>query len=119
MRRVIGAAAVGVLLAGCASSVSNVTSTEDYLAAAGFRVLAGNTGGYAAAARQLPPHEFVHQVEQGIPTTYNFDPTVCGCLYYGSEQNWDAYNQELVDKRHMEAVQTLMKDNTPLVGDGR
>ena len=57
-------------------------------------------------------------VEQGILTYYYFDPTVCGCLYYGSQQNWDAYRQEIAEKRHIQAEQLLIRDDTPFTGQG-
>jgi hypothetical protein len=118
MRRGIGVMAVGVLVAGCAGAPATVDSNEAFLAAAGFRVLAGDTSGYAAAARQLPPHKFVHRTEQGILTYYYFDPTVCGCLYYGSAQNWAAYRQEVADKWHIEAEQMIDESTTPTSNPG-
>ncbi len=118
MRRLIGVAAAGFVLAGCAGATSTIDSNEDFLAGAGFRVAAGNTPAYAAAVQQLPPHKFVHQTVQGILTYYYFDPTVCGCLYYGSEQNWQAYKQEMAEKRHMQAEQLLIRANTPYTGQG-
>jgi hypothetical protein len=81
-------------------------------------VLSGNTPGYAAAQQELPPHEFAHHTVQGVLTYYYFDPTVCGCLYYGSQANWDAYRQALADKRHMQAERLLIRDDTPYSGQG-
>jgi len=111
-------AAATVFLSACAGSPAVVDSNEDLLAGAGFRVMAGNTPAYAAAQQQLPPHKFVHHVEQGILTYYYFDPTVCGCLYYGSQQNWDQYKQEMAEKRHIQAEQLLIRDDTPFSGQG-
>jgi hypothetical protein len=118
LSRACAAAAVAALLSACAGSRSVVDSNEDLLAGAGFRVMAGNTPAYAAAQAQLPPHKFVHHVVQGILTYYYFDPTVCGCLYYGSQQNWDAYKQEMAEKRHIQAEQLLIRDDTPFTGQG-
>ncbi len=118
MRSTIAAVAVAALLAACSGTPSVVDSNEDFLAGAGFRVLASNTPAYAAAQQQLPAHKFVHHVEQGILTYYYFDPTVCGCLYYGSQQNWDAYKQEMAEERHMQAEQLLIRDDTPFTGQG-
>jgi hypothetical protein len=112
------AAMVAAFLSACAGSPPVVDSNEDLLAGAGFRVMGGGTLAYAAAQQQLPPHKFVHHVEQGILTYYYFDPTVCGCLYYGSQQNWDAYKQEMAEKRHIQAEQLLIRDDTPFTGQG-
>jgi hypothetical protein len=110
------ALAVALLLGGCAAAPTVVDSNEDFLAAAGFRVAGGDTSAYAAAQRQLPPHKFVHHTEQGVLTYYYFDPTVCGCLYYGSQQNWDIYRQEMAEKRHIEAEQLMVRDDAPFDG---
>jgi hypothetical protein len=118
MRSLIAAGAVGIFLAGCAGAPATVDSNEDFLADAGFRALAGNTSGYAAAQTQLPPHKFVHHVEQGILTYYYFDPTICGCLYFGSQQNWDAYKQEMAEKLHLEAEDWLIRADMPYTGQG-
>jgi hypothetical protein len=118
MRSGLGAAAFACVLAGCAGFPATVDSNEDFLSEAGFRVLASNTPGYAAAQQQLPPHKFVNHTEQGVLTYYYYDPTVCGCLYYGSQQNWDAYTQLMADKRHMQAEQLLIRANTPYSGQG-
>jgi hypothetical protein len=118
MRSVLGAVAIGLVLAGCAGARSVVDSNEDFLAAAGFRVLGGGTPGYAAAVQQLPPHKFVHHVEQGVLTYYYFDPTICGCLYYGSEANWAAYKQAMAEKRNIQAEEFLERADTPYSGQG-
>ena len=113
MGKVLGVVVSLVALAGCAGSQATVDSNEDYLTEAGFRVLAGNTPGYAAAQQQLPPHQFVHHTEQGVLTYYYFDPNFCGCLYYGGQQNWDVYQQLMADRRHMQAEQLLIRADTP------
>ena len=51
-------------------------------------------------------------------TYYYFDPTICGCLYYGSQANWDAYKQEMAEKRHMQAEDLLIRADTPYTGQG-
>jgi hypothetical protein len=118
MNRLAGVVCLPLLLSGCAGLPATVDSNEDFLAGAGFRVLDGGTKGYAAAAQELPPHKFVSRTVDGILTYYYFDPTVCGCLYYGSQQNWDVYKQEMAEKRHMQAEQLLIRANTPYSGAG-
>jgi hypothetical protein len=116
--RWLGPTVIAVLLAGCAGAPATVESNEDMLAAAGFRVLGGGSSGYAAAQQQLPPHKFAQHTVDGILTYYYFDPTVCGCLYYGSQQNWDAYRQEAAEKLHLQAENLLVRANTPYTGQG-
>ncbi|MBS0560820.1 MAG: hypothetical protein JSR21_12265 [Proteobacteria bacterium] len=118
MHRILALAAAGALLAACANAPAKVAAKEDYLANAGFNVLPADTPGYAAAVKQLPPHQFVHHTEKGVMTYYYLDPTGCGCLYYGSQANWDAYRQEMRSSLHQEAEQWLRKDDTPFTGQG-
>jgi hypothetical protein len=119
MRLPASALMIALLLAACAGAPATVEANEDYLSAAGFQVLAANTIGYSAAVQQqLPPHHFVQRTEQGVLTYYYFDPTVCGCLYYGGQQNWDAYQRELAEHRHEQAEQLLIRANTPYSGQG-
>ena len=118
MTRPAAILALATLVAACASSGAKMAAKEDYLAYAGFNVLPANTPGYAAAVQQLPPHRFVHHTEKGVLTYYYLDPTGCGCLYYGGQQNWDAYRQEMSNKLHMQAEDWLEKDDTPYTGQG-
>jgi len=118
MLKAIAVAAIGAVLAGCSGQPSVVAGDEELLSGAGFRVMASNTGGYAAAVKQLPPHKVVSLTVDGVLTYYYLDPTVCGCLYYGGQENWDAYKQEMAEQRHIEAEQLLIRANTPYTGHG-
>jgi len=114
MKKLIGCTAIGVLLAGCANSPTVVTSHDDFLQMAGFTMIPRTSAMFAANVQKLPPHRFVHHAVNGITTYYYLDPTVCGCLYSGTAQNWAAYRQLVADRMHMEAEDFLMKVDTPV-----
>jgi hypothetical protein len=84
---------------GCASPQQQVSQKEDMLAAAGFQVRVADTPQRIAAMRSLPPHKFVTRVVNGTPIYQYADPLVCRCVYFGTQQNWDAYRQEMFAQR--------------------
>jgi hypothetical protein len=87
--------AVCVALSGCAQQVEQ---KEDMLAAAGFRRVPANTPQRQASIAALPPHKFSRQVRNNVPVVIYADPTICDCLYVGSQANYDSYLQTLKAK---------------------
>ena len=112
------AAAVLILgVAGCASPSQQAAQKEDLLAAAGFQTRPADSPQRLAAMRRLPPNRFVTKVVNGNPVYLYADPLVCRCVYFGSQQNWDAYRQEmfaqqLANEAQMTAV--MNQDNWDL-----
>ena len=100
--------ATGLLLgiAGCARQQTQVAQKEDLLAAAGFQVRVADTPQRVAAMRSLPPNKFVTRVVNGRPLYQYADPLVCKCVYFGTQQNWDAYRQEVFAQRIADENQT-------------
>ena len=85
--------------AGCASQQQLVSQKEDLLAAAGFQVRVADTPQRLAAMKSLPPNKFVTRVVNGQLTYQYADPLVCRCVYFGNQQNWGAYRQEVFAKQ--------------------
>ena len=52
-----------------------------------------------AAMKRLPPNKFVTKVVNGNPVYLYADPLVCNCVYFGTQQNWDVYKQEVFQKQ--------------------
>jgi hypothetical protein len=86
-------------VAGCVSPQQQVAQKEDLLAGAGFQVRVADTPNRLAAMRSLPPNKFVTRVVNGRPIYQYADPLVCRCVYFGTQQNWDAYRQEVIAQR--------------------
>ena len=94
------AAAVLILgVAGCASPSQQAAQKEDLLAAAGFQTRPADSPQRLAAMRRLPPNRFVTKVVNGNPIYLYADPLDCNCVYFGTQQNWDAYKQEMFAKQ--------------------
>src|SRR5882762_11723084 len=92
-------------IAGCASPQQQVAQKEDLLAAAGFQVRVADTPQRLAAMKRLPPNKFVTRVVNGQPVYLYADPLVCRCVYFGAQQNWAAYRQEVFAKQLADEAQ--------------
>jgi len=100
--RIVGFALVA---AGCATQQHLVGQKEDLLAAAGFQVRISDTPQRLAAMKSLPPNKFVMRVKNGQPVYQYADPLVCRCVYFGTQQNWAAYRQEVFAKQLADEAQ--------------
>jgi hypothetical protein len=95
------AAIVGLVLGvtACTTPQQQVAQKEDLLAAAGFQVRVADSPHRIAAMKSLPPNKFVERVRNGQPVYQYADPLVCRCVYFGTQQNWDAYRQEMFQQQ--------------------
>jgi hypothetical protein len=83
------------LLTGCQST--QVLQQEDDLSAAGFTVRIADTAERQDMLNRLPANQFVQRVSGNSVHYVYADPVVCGCLYIGTQQDFDQYvgNQQL------------------------
>jgi hypothetical protein len=100
-------AMVGLALdaAACVSPQQQVALKEDLLAAAGFQVRPADSPHRIAAMKRLPAQKFVTKVVNGNPVYLYADPLDCDCVYFGNQQNWDAYKQEMFAKQLADQAQ--------------
>jgi hypothetical protein len=105
--KLIAVCAVTGLLAatGCATQQQLVGQKEDLLAAAGFQIRIADNPQRLTAMRRLPPNKFVTRVVNGQPVYLYADPLVCRCVYFGTQQNWAAYRQEVFAKQLADEAQ--------------
>lgn len=96
LRTVAVMALIGLGVAGCVTDTQN---KENMLAAAGFRVRPADTPAKVASLKSLPPHKFTVQLQNGQPVYLYADPTVCGCIYYGNQDNYGSYQQMMFQQR--------------------
>jgi hypothetical protein len=98
-----------VLLPGCAElKQKSVEAREDNLAAAGFMVKPANTPERQNMLRRLPPNKFVTRTNGDSIHYVYADPLVCACLYVGSQQAYQQFQQHeqqqrLADEQRMTA----------------
>ena len=100
-------AIVGFLLGivGCTTPQQQVSQKEDLLSAAGFQIRIADSPQRIAALKSLPPNKFVTRVKNGQLVYQYADPLVCRCIYFGTQQNWDAYRQEVFQQRLADEAQ--------------
>ena len=100
-------AIVGFLLGivGCTTPQQQVSQKEDLLSAAGFQVRVADSPQRIAALKSLPPNKFITRVKNGQLVYQYADPLVCRCIYFGTQQNWDAYRQEVFQQRLADEAQ--------------
>ena len=95
----LGVMAAGLVLVGCATEQQIVQGKEDMLAAAGFTLRPAETPERQAELARLPPHRFVYQNRNGKIVYLYSDPTVCHCLYIGSEAAYQQYRRLALQKQ--------------------
>lgn len=96
------------LVALSACQTPAVATREDNLAAAGFSVKPANTPELKAMLNRLPANRFVIRQNGSVVHYVYADPLVCGCLYVGTQQQYNQYvrdrqTQDLVDEQQMTA----------------
>jgi hypothetical protein len=93
------AATAVIASAGCTTR-SSVTGSEHMLSDAGFRPVPADTPERSSALRRLRP-DTVTEVRRGERTFYVYpDPKVCGCLYVGTEDEYDEYRKLVFQAGH-------------------
>ncbi|MGU3493132.1 hypothetical protein ACLBXM_03730 [Xanthobacteraceae bacterium A53D] len=105
-------ALVGLGVSGC---VTNTQNKENMLSAAGFQMRLADTPAKVASLKSLPAHKFTVQNKGGQPVYLYADPTVCGCIYYGTQANYASYQQmafqqRLVNQQQMTAMMNQMNE---------
>lgn len=94
---------LGLAVAGCASTTAtqnqHVETKDNMLAAAGFQMRLADTPSRIKSLKSLPPNKFSVLNKGGQPVFVYPDPTVCGCLYYGTMDNYSAYQQLVLNQR--------------------
>lgn len=98
-RMIVMLPVAGVLLAACETERQIVQAREDTLVAAGFSFQPANTPERQAELKTLPPHTFAYQERDGKIVYLYADPTVCNCLYIGSEEAYQRYHFLMLQKQ--------------------
>src|SRR5882672_1613725 len=117
VRTQIGAifvAAAAVPLVGCATLHRNeAQSTEQVLAAAGFRAKPADTQAKLENLNTMPARKLVSHVENGEFVYSYADPDSCHCLYVGGENEYSTFQRlsvekQIADERYMSDMQSDM-----------
>jgi hypothetical protein len=93
--------------AGCQTSRGHIVNHESDLAAAGFVQRPADTNERRALLARLPAHRFVQRNKDGKVHYVYADPSVCKCLYVGTD---GAYSQYQQNKQSQKQVKELERD---------
>lgn len=93
----LSAAGAVLLTAGCAQQV--IGQKEDLLSAAGFRVKTADSPERLRSLQLLPPNRFTLESLNGREVWVYPDPVVCRCLYVGTPDAYQRYQQLNVQQR--------------------
>lgn len=108
IRTMLAILAVGTVAA-CASGKPE--SKRDMLVDSGFKVVSPKTEAQVAAFKKLPPHKLVRRTYQGKPIWFYADPSICGCLYAGTPDNYNAYIKEASKQMIDQAMKANFQDD--------
>lgn len=109
IRTFLAILAVGATAAACSSSKPE--SKQDMLADSGFKVVSLKTPGQAASFKKLPPHKLTRKTYQGKTVWLYADPTMCGCLYMGTQDAYNAYIKEASRQMIAQAMKANYQDD--------
>ncbi len=98
-------AALSLSVAAC-NTPAQIEQKEDMLLASGFRVLPAAQSKPLLA--QLPPHKFSVRSLANTGQVWLFaDPTICHCVYAGTEANWHSWQQAVLAQQAMTREQSM------------
>jgi len=98
-RWMIGLTAGLLVLGGCATAAQRPFATENVLSAAGFQMKLPDSPEGRASLHTLPPRQLLPQPRDGQVEYVYADPTGCGCLYVGTEAQYQQYRRYTLEKQ--------------------
>ena len=108
--------AIGLLTA-CQTPSQRVAHHENDLAVAGFLVRPANTPQRQTMLARLPAHKFVQRAK-GDDVHYVYaDPTVCKCLYVGTQTAYAKYQENKQSDRRIAQLKRDLKDHNNAAED--
>lgn len=72
----------------------DIKDKENLLSASGFKATPPRTPAQLASFKTLPEHKLSKKIQDGKTIWLYPDPTICGCLYIGSQAAYDAYQRK-------------------------
>ena len=104
-------AAILTTLAACQVGSQRIVSHENNLAAAGFELRPADTPKRRALLAQLPAHKFIRRVNQDTVRYVYADPSVCRCLYVGTQQAYGQYQKNKQSDARIRQLERALKDH--------
>lgn len=110
LKSLLAVTALAVAVAAC-SYTPKPESKQDMLTDSGFKVVPLKTNAQLAQFKKLPPHKLTRKNYQGKTVWVYADPTMCGCLYMGTPDNYNAYIKLATKQMMSEAMRANFSDD--------
>jgi hypothetical protein len=92
----------------CAAATACASKTEDkenMLSSSGFKTMPPATPTQLAWFKTLPPHKLAKKINKGETVWVYADPTICGCLYVGNQDAYNAYAKKAAQAKATDAIE--------------
>ncbi|MBL0901511.1 MAG: hypothetical protein IBJ17_22805 [Reyranella sp.] len=110
LKSVFVAVTLAAAVAAC-STTPKMESKQDMLSDAGFKTVSLKTPGQLAQFKKLPAHQLTRKNYQGKTVWVYADPTLCGCLYMGTPDNYNAYIKIASKQMMSQAMRANFQDD--------
>jgi hypothetical protein len=104
-------AAALLVLAGCQTPSHRIVTHENNLAAAGFTIRPADTVKRQTLLAQLPAHKFVKRITKDTVHYIYADPSVCRCLYVGTQEAYGKYQENKQSDARIKQLESDLKDH--------
>jgi hypothetical protein len=95
-----------VILSGCAAiQGEQASSTEEMLAAAGFKIVAADTPDEMNMLNSLTPNKVQFSVRDNKPLYWYADPYKCKCVWTGDQAAYDRYERMVYESNLVDEEQ--------------
>jgi hypothetical protein len=91
---------LSVVLTACTNPAE---TKENLLSSSGFKAMPPTTPAQIALLKSLPPHKLAKTTYQGQPAWAYADPTLCGCVYVGNQDAYNAYVKNAAAAKALDA----------------
>ena len=98
-------------VAACMPAPPPTVSKESMLSSAGFKTITLKTPGQVAAFQALPAQQLTRKTYKGRDVWVYPDQAVCGCLYIGSQDAYNAYIKAATARMMSDAIRANYSDD--------
>lgn len=116
-RGLVGTVLLVGLITACQTPAARVATHENNLAVAGFLVRPANTPERRAMLARLPAHKFVQHAKGDTVQYVYADPSVCKCLYVGSQAAYAKYQENKQSDRRIKELKKDLREHNNAAED--
>jgi hypothetical protein len=116
-RQLVLAVIAAVSVTGCAAlQAQDARATEQLLVQAGFQAKAADTPEKTAQLQRLTPGKIIRREQDGQASYIYVDPSVCKCVYAGTEQQYQEYRKLVRQRVIADETKVVTEESTDPYG---